>query len=99
MERTETSTMIGLHSTQKESGTKVYTCLCYSLWYVYSSHAFFKERGCPTQNLFIEGIITSENIMKINLLAYGWFMLDENSNHILRINRSTKTFQQWNNLI
>lgn len=52
MERTETSTMIGLHSTQKESGTKVYTCLCYSLWYVNSSHAFFKERGCPTQNLF-----------------------------------------------
>lgn len=47
----------------------------------------------------LEGIITSENIMKINLLAYGWFMLDENSNHILRINRSTKTFQQWNNLI
>lgn len=37
----------------------------------------------------LEGIITSENIMKINLLAYGWFMqlLDENSNHILRINR------------
>lgn len=52
MERTETSTMIGLHSTQKQSGTKVYTCLCYSLWYVNSSHAFFKERGCPTQNLF-----------------------------------------------
>lgn len=25
----------------------------------------------------LEGIITSENIMKINLLAYGWFMLDE----------------------
>lgn len=54
MERTETSTMIGLHSTQKESGTKVYTCLCYSLWYVNSSHAFFKERGCPTQNLFLK---------------------------------------------
>lgn len=30
----------------------------------------------------LEGIITSENIMKINLLAYGWFMLDENSNSI-----------------
>lgn len=101
MERTETSTMIGLHSTQKESGTKVYTCLCYSLWYVNSSHAILRNVAALLKICFknLEGIITSENIMKINLLAYGWFMLDENSNHILRINRSTKTFQQWNNLI
>lgn len=35
----------------------------------------------------LEGIITSENIMKINLLAYGWFMLEENSNHIYSENK------------
>lgn len=40
----------------------------------------------------LEGIIILENIMKINLLVYGWFMLDENSNYILRINRFIKIF-------
>lgn len=40
----------------------------------------------------LEGIIFLENIMKINLLVYGWFMLVENSNYILRINRFIKIF-------
>lgn len=40
----------------------------------------------------LEGIIILENIMKINLLVYGWFMLDENSNYILRINCFIKIF-------
>lgn len=101
MERTETCTMIGLHSTQKESGTKV--SLVYVIHYgMLTVHMpFLRNVAALLKICFenLEGIITSKNIMKINLLAYGWFMLDENSNHILRINRSTKTFQQWNNLI
>lgn len=40
----------------------------------------------------LEGIIFLENIMKINLLVYGWFMLFENSNYILRINCFIKIF-------
>lgn len=40
----------------------------------------------------LEGIIILENIMKINLLVYGWFMLVENSNYILRINCFIKIF-------